>query len=280
MAIPRGYKRGSGGFLEPTGSVPSGRVSGPRRGDLLGFRDESGKVTYRDVTKLKGARKTLVAGLREDQARHDRVMAGIAKRETDTFERVNKALNASKESDPKDKLGNTVPSAQTQYLEQQLISIMGQASQRAKQVATPGAAGVTPDQQKTFREEGPTVRPMEPMDTQGRTALMQKMGQPLTPPEADLSQPPSVGETVEVARKDGSTVQVTVVALADENGMMKVRLQDGSEVGIPADQVARINVGDVSQIPGEPAPDPGGQRTRFQANERRQAILRDIGTGL
>ncbi len=152
MAIPRGYKRGSGGFLEPVGSRPSGLVSGPT-------------FAQRQVAAKAGMKK-VAASFEKAQKVHEGVMAGISKAETDTFKRLNDALNASKESDPKDKLGNTVPSAQTKYLEQQLIGHMTNRSQRGQRL-TPEVAGVTPGQQKTFREEGPTEQPMEPFGPRG-----------------------------------------------------------------------------------------------------------------
>lgn len=203
MAIPRGYRRGSGGFLQPVGSVRSGRVSGPRQGDLLGFRDASGKVTYRDTTKLKGAEQKVLASFEKAQKRHEGLMAGMAKAETDAFERINKALNESKESDPKDKLGNTVPSTQTKFLEQQLIGHLANKSQRGKRV-TPGGAGVTPEQERTFAEEGPYI-PGTPgsRDLLGRGPSPEPVTAGLRPPSVT----PIAGE--DWTHKSGDTVTVT-----------------------------------------------------------------------
>jgi hypothetical protein len=94
----------------------------------------------------KAANAKVLASFEKAQKAHEDVMSGIAKAETAKFDRINEALNKSKESDPKDKLGNTVPSAQTKYLEAQLLQIMGQASQRGRQTATPAAAGIKPEQ--------------------------------------------------------------------------------------------------------------------------------------
>lgn len=292
----RGYRRNSSGFMQPIGNVPSGTTSGPghftkgqltrdQKNQLIALgksegltENESKAIAYSGTNptaykRWRAAEAKVTENIKESQRRHDKVMSDIAKTESGTFDRVNKALNASKESDPKDKLGNTVPSAQTQYLEQQLISILGQKSQRAKQVATPEAAGVTLEQQKTFREEGPTAqppKPMELMDTRGITGLA-----PPQAPGKDFSQPASIGERVEVALPGGGTVQVTIVALADANGMIRVRLQDGSEAAIHEAEINRIDLEE-----GAPTPDPGGGRGRFQAHEQRRAIMRDIETGL
>jgi len=153
MAIPRGYKRGSGGFLQPIGRVPSGTTSGPGHGVFEGMtREDFGRTRGQKAADAK-----VLASFKRAQKAHEGVMAGIAKAETDKFTRINEALNKSKESDPKDKLGNTVPSKQTQYLEAQLLNILGQASQKGRQTATPGAAGVTPEQERRFVEEGPYI---------------------------------------------------------------------------------------------------------------------------
>jgi hypothetical protein len=208
-------------------------------------------------------------------------MADIAARDAASFKKINDALTASREVDAKNKdnLGRPMPpSKQTQFLESKLGNILVQKGERAKQTATPAAAGMTPEQVGDIKEYGAYgEKPLELQDTKGIATLSPTAGQL---PDKDFSQPASVGETVEATREDGSVVQVTVVAPADANGMVRIKLQDGSEVAVPADRLARINVGDVSQIPGEPAPDPGGQRGRFQASEQRRAVLRDIGVGL
>jgi hypothetical protein len=225
-----------------------------------------------ETAKQKEARKSILASYEKAQAAHERVMAGVAKGESDKFTKINDALNASKESDPKDKLGNTVPSKQTQYLEAQLLNILGQASQRGRKL-TPEAAGMEPEQLDPETGRLPIERPTELQDTRGITGPA-----PPQAPEIDFSQPASVGERVEVATATGETVQVTVMSLADAKGMVKVRLQDGTEAAIPESEVRRIDIGDPSFGLGQP--DPGGQRGRFQQQERRTAILRDIQTGL
>jgi hypothetical protein len=271
MAIPRGYRRGSGGDLQPIGK--SGLVSGPGHGNVgMTMADFGPSKREREI------RDKVMAGYKSRQAGHEKVMADIAKTESDTFKKINDALTASREVDAKNKdnLGRPMPpSQQTQQLESRLGSILIQRGEKAKQTATPAAAGITPEQVGDIKEFGAYgEKPMELQDTRG----IHLPDQPT--PEKDFSQPASVGETVEATREDGSVVQVTVVAPADANGMVRIKLQDGSEVAVPADRLARINVGDVSQIPGEPAPDPGGQRGRFQASEQRRAVLRDIGVGL
>jgi hypothetical protein len=134
MAIPRGYRRGSGGFLQPRGQVNTG----PSRSEI----ETASKAKY-DVIQKK-----ITASFKERQADHERIMAGIAKSETDTFKRINDALTASREVDAKnkDKLGNAMPpSAQTNYLESQLAGHLTNRSQRGQRI-TPGGRGTDPSQ--------------------------------------------------------------------------------------------------------------------------------------
>lgn len=140
MAIPRGYKRGSGGFLQPLGRVPSGTTSGPGH-HLAGLTRRQLPATPRETA----AYKRILASYEKAQEAHDRVMSGIAKAEASAFDRINDALIKSKESDPKDKLGNTVPSKQTQFLEAQLINMLGQRIERGRKL-TPPTAGMEPGQ--------------------------------------------------------------------------------------------------------------------------------------
>lgn len=253
-SIPEGFKRNSSGFLDPIGRVPSGTTSGPTAAQRTQMAED--------------AMKKVVASYGTAQKEHERVMSDIAKAESDKFDKINAALNASKESDPKDKLGNTVPSKQTQYLEAQLMNILGQRSQRGKAL-TPESAGI---QRGQLDETGQRLR--EPSSPGGPG------GQAPSAPggEQDFSQPATAGETVEVTTASGNTVQVTVVAPADNRGMVRVRLQDGSEAAVPQTEINRINLGD--PIPGEPAPDPGGQRQRFFEHAGRRAGVLDTLTGL
>jgi hypothetical protein len=181
MAIPRGYKRGSGGFLQPVGRVPSGTTSGPgfqeglsreQKDKLIASGKKSGLSELESKAiafggqnvKWKAARAKVMEHYTKAQAQHEKTMAEIAKAESTKFDTINEALNASKETDPKDKLGNTVPSEQTKYLEMQLINIMGQASQRNKKL-TPKGAGIRPDQldpetgKLPVRQAGPAAPP-------------------------------------------------------------------------------------------------------------------------
>jgi hypothetical protein len=158
MAIPRGYRRGSGGFLQPIGSRPSGLVSGPGHGlapigegETYGINPLTKEPDYRPAS-LKRAQAKVLASFEKAQKRHEGVMDKIRKADADTFKRLNDALNASKESDPKDKLGNTVPSAQTQYLERQLIGHLASSGLRNDQAASPAKAGITPEQERGAKE--------------------------------------------------------------------------------------------------------------------------------
>jgi len=152
MSVPTRYnpkrlsdytvRGGSGSPRGPSGGPGSQgiRASGPGRGNVGLTRDEMPMTQ-----KERDAHKRIMASYSEAQRAHEGVMAGIAKAESAKFDKINDALNKSKESDPKDKLGNTVPSEQTKYLENQLIGIMGRAGQRSRKL-TPKTAGMKPGQ--------------------------------------------------------------------------------------------------------------------------------------
>jgi len=98
--------------------------------------------------KQKDLQKKILASYEKAEAKHKNVMAGITASENATFKRLNDALTASREVDAKnkDKLGNTMPpSAQTEYLQAQLVGHMANQSQKGKRL-TPGGAGITPGQ--------------------------------------------------------------------------------------------------------------------------------------
>jgi hypothetical protein len=160
MAVPRGYRRNSSGFLQPVGRLPSGRVSGPPAGlyGPLGTGDNALKGLSRlempATAKENALHKKILAGYEKAEAAHKQVMASITKSQNDTFKRLNDALNKSKESDPKDKLGNTVPSTQTKYLEAQLVNHMASGGMKNAQAATPRAAGITLEQIKGMKGPG------------------------------------------------------------------------------------------------------------------------------
>jgi hypothetical protein len=236
MAIPRGYKRNSSGFLQPIGNVPSGATSGPGHGLApIGEGRVYGPGEYRPKA-LRDAEAKIMASMEKAQGEHEKVMAGIAKAESNKFKRINDALNASKESDPKDKLGNTVPSKQTQYLEAQLMIILGQASQRGKRL-TPEAAGVTPEQQKKFKEEGPYI-PGVP----GTSDLLQR--KPPAQPKAtepDLSQPHRTPiEGTKMIHAMGE-VTLTGKTRTGPNGKQEVEARMGDKVGwVPMENLQPI----------------------------------------
>jgi hypothetical protein len=148
MAIPKGYRRNSSGFVQPIGSASDRKFSGPGRGNVGMTMADFGRNT---ATKAADAK--VLASFQKAQKAHEGVMAGIAKTETDTFKRINDALTASREVDAKnkDKLGNAMPpSTQTKYLESQLASHLLNKSQKASGL-TPGGAGITPEQREGFK---------------------------------------------------------------------------------------------------------------------------------
>jgi hypothetical protein len=161
MAIPRGYRRNSSGFIQPIGSVPSGRVAGPPAGyygpigtgpdALPGFTAKELPMSARQ----DALNKRVLASFEKAQKAHEAVMAKVAAAEEATFKRLNDGLNKSKESDPKDKLGNTIPSAQTKYLERALINHMASSGMKNAQAASPQAAGVKPAQLEAIDAIGP-----------------------------------------------------------------------------------------------------------------------------
>ena len=160
MAIPRGYRRGSGGFLQPIGRVPSGRVSGPPAGyfgpigtgpdALPGLTREQMPATERENT----LHKRILASYQQAQKQHEATMAKIAAAETARVDKLQKALEAERKNAPKDKLGNTIETPLAKYLAGQLGLALGQYSQRGRAL-TPGAAGITPAQQEKIIREGP-----------------------------------------------------------------------------------------------------------------------------
>jgi hypothetical protein len=188
MAIPRGYRRNSSGFVQPIGGGPSAaratsgqghftgnQLSREQKESLLSMAKASGlddlesrAIAYGSVgsdadTKWKATRKKMMERYKSRQADHDKVMAGITKRDADTFKRLNDALTASREVDAKnkDKLGNAMPpSQQTEYLQSQLRNHMAAGYQRGQQASSASAAGVTPEQEKTFKEQGPYIEGM------------------------------------------------------------------------------------------------------------------------
>ena len=154
MPVPAGYKRNSSGFLQPIGSVPSGRVSGPRAGNTLGMTMED----FGRSPKQKELDAKVLASFQAAQKDHEKIMAGIAKKEADSFKRINDALTASREADAenKDALGNVMPpSAQTEYLEGQLQGLIARGMQKSKAL-TPGGPGTDPSQFKDGRLITPT----------------------------------------------------------------------------------------------------------------------------
>jgi hypothetical protein len=111
---------------------PSFRMSGPGHG----------------ANPYKGANKKMLASFEKAQQKHEGLMAGIAKAESDTFKRLNDALTASREADAKikDKLGNTMPpSDQTNYLGSQLAAHLVNRSQKGQRIK-PGGPGTDPSQ--------------------------------------------------------------------------------------------------------------------------------------
>jgi len=293
MSVPTAYnpkrlsdytvRGGSGSPSGYGGSLPSGRVSGPRQGDLLGFRDKDGKVEYRDITKLKGKQKELLASYEKAQERHEAVMDKINASDIAAFDRLNNALNKSKESDPKDKLGNTVPSKQTQYLEQQLILHMSRGSAVGAQTATPKAAGIRPDQSAKIRTEGPGGPGGGRFDkggsqykgVPGTGDLLQRgpsSGKLTTLPE----RAPQKGERAE-AMIGGERQQVTVEEVVDtpQGKVVKIRLRDGSFKAIPYADLNLINLSD--PLPGDPKTDLGSLILgRAEKDARKRAIAEDF----
>lgn len=186
-----GYVRGSGGFRSPVGSVPSGTTYGP--------------TAAQRTTKAKEARKRILALYDKAQAEHEKVMDRISKSETSLVERLTKGYTESKKNDPKDALGNTVESDVTRYLGERLKSALSQASQRARQTATPGAAGVTPGQMERISTEGPGGFGERPTAPRAATAQAPT-------PAGDGLQPPTItplpGMKMRV-RSNGVEVELT-----------------------------------------------------------------------
>jgi hypothetical protein len=267
MPVPKGYKRGSGGFLQPIGrTVKSGGV-GPSRSQI----ETQSKAKY-DVIMDR-----ISKGYEKRQKDHEAIMAGYAKVENDKFDRIQKALEAERKNAPKDKLGNPVETDLARYLADQLKGLLVNKSLKGKKL-TPPEAGIPA---KQIGPAGTLITPTPQEAQMDATAEQERGGgEPGTAPAAkvDYSQPPSVGERVEVLRGEGDTVQVTVLAPPDIHGMVKIRLQDGTVGVVPAKEINRINLED--PIPGVPPPDPSGHRRRYFENEQRQAILRDIQGGL
>jgi hypothetical protein len=161
MAVPRGYRRNSSGFIQPIGSVPSGRVSGPPAGYAgpIGTGPDAlpglTRSQFPETAREKKLRKDILASYEKADIAHKNVMANIAKADADTFKRLSDATNASKESDPKDKLGNTIPSAQTKYLERMLINHMASSGMKNAQASSPEKAGIKPEQLEAIGAIGP-----------------------------------------------------------------------------------------------------------------------------
>lgn len=150
MAVRRGYVRGSGGFLQPVGRLPSGRVSGPRAGTTVGLTAAQLPLPG----KVREAEKKVLASYQKAQKQHEAVMAKIAAAETSRVDKIQKALESERKNAPKDKLGNTIETPLAKYLAGQLGIALGQYSQRGKAL-TPGGAGITREQQEAIRTEGP-----------------------------------------------------------------------------------------------------------------------------
>jgi hypothetical protein len=98
--------------------------------------------------KYNAMQKKILASYEKAGTKHKNVMAGITASENATFKRLNDALTASREVDAKnkDKLGNAMPpSAQTEYLQGQLVNHLSNQSQKNQKLTPPGA-GITPEQ--------------------------------------------------------------------------------------------------------------------------------------
>jgi hypothetical protein len=192
------------------------------------------KGEYRPAA-LKRAEAKVLASFEKADVAQKNLMASIRKADVDTFKRLNDALNASKESDPKDKLGNTVPSAQTQYLERQLIGHLASSGLRNDQAASPAKAGIKPQQLAEIEAIGPggpgggskeVARDDSLQDTLGITALRQgrpSLRRDITPsevPQITGTHPkfgevelmgerphPQTGEVVDIIRLQDGTLQ-------------------------------------------------------------------------
>jgi hypothetical protein len=152
MPVPKGYKRGSGGFLQPIGrTVKSGGV-GPSRSQI----ETQSKAKY-DVIMDRISR-----GYEKRQKDHEEIMAGYAKAENDKWDRIQKALEAERKNAPKDKLGNPVETDLAKYLADQLKGLLINKSLKSKKL-TPPEAGIPA---KQIGPEGRLVTP-----TPGQEAL-------------------------------------------------------------------------------------------------------------
>ena len=168
MAVPRGYRRNSSGFIQPIGSVPSGRVSGPRAGQYgpIGTGPDAIPGMRAEDFPLPGhvreAQKKVLASYEKAQKQHEAVMAKLdaertareAKKEK-RVDKIQKALEAERKNAPKDKLGNTIETPLAKYLAAQLAAALAQFNQGGVPAPTPGTAGITPEQQEKIRTEGP-----------------------------------------------------------------------------------------------------------------------------
>ena len=179
MAVPTAYnpKRLADYFgrtkkFGPT--VPSGTSS-----------NNDGKVFYPKFgmmykpTDPRSANQRLVKSLADAQAAHEMVMDKINQKDVDTFNRINKALTASREADPKDALGNSIPSGQTLELERLLKAHLARG-------AATGIKGL------------PTPAQVEKIKKEGAGGLGER---PKAPAAAPIPQPPqATGDDLKVSR--------------------------------------------------------------------------------
>lgn len=165
MAVPRGYRRNSSGFIQPIGSVPSGRVSGPRAGQYgpIGTGpDAIPGMSAKDFPlpgHVREAQKKVLASYEKAQKQHEAVMnkikaekAALEAKEEKKVDKLQKALEAERKNAPKDKLGNTIETPLAKYLAAQLAAQLARYNQfGATPGLTPESAGMTPEQQEAMK---------------------------------------------------------------------------------------------------------------------------------
>jgi hypothetical protein len=220
-------------------------------------------VEYRDLTKLKGANKRLLASLKASGLEHRNLLASQAKAARDAYDQDVKNYSEALKNAPVDKLGNTIMTPTLQALGAKVQSgLMGKVGPLTKE-----SAGI--DVENQIDPATGRLKTQEDDTTPLNVAANRAAEVP-----AAL---PSVGERVELKNPDGSSTQVVVEEIREtpQGKVAKIRLQDGSFEAVPVSELSRINLED--PLPGEYVPSLGGDILRTSEQD---AIKRLIASNI
>jgi len=162
MAIPRGYKRNSSGYVVPDKpNVSYGPTAAEREKDPL--MDISDLIPGAEGKAPLSARKKYIKTISDSKDKYLAYLKGEREsksaKKMERFKIIQDALNASRNSDPKDALGNRTPSKNTLELEAAAAAALIEFNQQGKKAKPlPGDVQGVPGVRKFDVETDPSVQ--------------------------------------------------------------------------------------------------------------------------